>query len=196
MTAVVLASGSAARRRMLENAGIRFSVQTAPVDEAALRAGLAGATTEQAATVLAAAKAQMVSEAVPAALVIGADQILDLDGTWLEKPGDVAAARQQLWSLRGRTHHLVSAVVAWQRGRQIWQAVDRAELEMRPFSVAFLEDYMAQAGMAVTSCVGAYQLEGLGAQLFESVRGDYFTVLGMPLLPVLAMLRQQGVLIS
>lgn len=196
MTPIVLASGSVARRRMLEDAGVRFVVRTAAVDEAGLRAGLAGATTEQAATVLAAAKARVVSEAVPEALVIGADQILDLEGAWLEKPADLTAARRQLWSLRGRTHHLVSAVVAWRQGQPLWQAVDRAELEMRAFSEAFLGEYLAQAGAAVTSCVGAYQLEGLGAQLFRSVRGDYFTVLGMPLLPVLEMLRAQGGLTS
>lgn len=198
MTALVLASGSAARRRMLAEAGVVFRVQTAEVDEAGLRDSLrhGGATTGEAAAALAEAKARAVAALEPHAIILGADQILDMDGAWLEKPVDRAAARDQLLALRGRTHRLVSAVVAFHGAVPLWRAVDVAELAMRDFSDAFLDSYLDQAGDTVTASVGAYQLEGLGAQLFGTVRGDFFTVLGMPLLPVLDFLRQEGVLIS
>lgn len=196
MTPVILASASAARRYMLAAAGVAFSVETVAVDEPVLRDALkrAGTTTSEAAVALAAAKAATVSHRHPAALVLGADQILEHDGAWLEKPSDRDAARDQLRSLRGRSHRLVSAVTALQAGEFLWHAVDTAELDMRAFSDAFLTAYLDQAGDAVTASVGAYQLEGLGAQLFTAVRGDFFTVLGMPLLPLLDFLRHRGVL--
>lgn len=196
MTPVILASGSVTRQRLLTEAGVAFTVRVRPVDEIALRHDLRCRTvaTADAALVLADAKAACIAADHGDALVIGADQILDLDGAWLDKPADRAAAHIQLLSLRGRTHRLVSAVVAWRGGEQLWHAVQTAELDMRPFSDECLNRYLDQAGETVTSSVGAYQLEGLGAQLFTAVRGDFFTVLGLPLLPLLQFLREQGIL--
>lgn len=196
MTTVILASGSMTRQRLLIEAGVAFTVRVRPVDEIALRDQLRcrGASTTDAALALADAKAASVAGDHADTVVIGADQILDLDGAWLDKPADRAAAHTQLLSLRGRTHRLVSAVVAWRGGEQVWHAVQTAELDMRPFSEEFLNRYLEQAGEAVTSSVGAYRLEGVGAQLFTAVRGDFFTVLGLPLLPLLQFLREQGIL--
>ncbi len=146
---------------------------------------------------LAELKARSAGGRAPAgSLVLGADQILELDGVWLEKPADRAAARAQLASLRGRTHRLVSAVVAVKDGARIWHAVDRAELTVRPFSDAFLDAYLDRCGESVLGSVGAYRIEGEGAQLMARIRGDHFTILGLPLLPLLAFLREQGVLLS
>lgn len=198
MTPVVLASGSATRQRLLSEAGVVVTVQVRSVDEVAIRTRLHtdGASTVEAALALADAKAAAVAVDQGTALVIGADQILEYDGLWLDKPVDRAAAHAQLVSLRGRTHRLVSAVVVWRNGARTWQAVQTADLDMRPFSDAFLTHYMEQAADALTSSVGAYQLEGLGAQLFTAVRGDFFAVLGLPLLPLLQFLREQEVLTS
>lgn len=196
MTKLILASASVARQRMLTEAGVPFTVQIAAVNENSLRSELWTQTvsTEDAALALADVKARSFTNPSNDATVIGADQILDLDGAWLEKPADRDAARTQLLILRGRTHRLVSAVSAWQRGERIWQTVDTAELSMRAFTDDFVDYYIQQAGNAVLSSVGAYQLEGLGAQLFTSVRGDFFTILGMPLLPLLHFLRRQRIL--
>jgi len=159
---------------------------------------------------LAAAKAADVSARLPEALVIGCDQVLalaterrmDFGGKrWsaasyeiLEKPADVTAARGHLSRLRGRTHQLHASVVLAQGGEVLWSCTDSAELAMRDFSDGFLVQYLARAGARVCESVGAYQLEGLGVQLFEQVAGDYFTILGMPLLPLLEELRERGVL--
>lgn len=194
---IVLASGSATRRAMLEQAGVAFVVDTAPVDETAVKDAMRLETGNPArvAEVLAELKATRVSARHPGAIVIGADQMLDCDGVWYDKPADGAAARAQLQSLRDRTHRLVSAVVAVRDGQRLWHHTDQARLTMRRFSDAFLDDYLAKAGDAVLSSVGAYQLEGLGAQLFMAVEGDHFTILGLPLLPLLDFLRENGELI-
>ena len=183
---------------LLANAGVVFQVVPAALDEREAEKPLleAGATPEDVALALAMAKAVMVSELHPEALVIGADQTLDLDGSRLTKPADMEAARRQLLSLAGRVHHLHSAVACAKSGALIWQAVDSAHLTMRNLAPDFIGRYLTQAGPAVLQSVGAYQLEGLGAQLFDSVEGDYFTVLGLPLLPLLGCLRMQGVLDS
>ncbi len=198
MTAVILASGSATRHRLLTEAGLSFTVQVDPVDEVSLRdrSRAMGHSSADTATALADAKAAVVAAQRVDALVIGADQILERDDAWLDKPADHTRARWQLQSLRGRSHRLFSAVSVWRGDQRLWTTVDVAELEMRAFSDDFLEHYLEQAGDAVTSSVGAYQLEGLGAQLFTSVRGDFFTVLGLPLLPLLGFLRDEGVLRS
>jgi septum formation protein len=194
-TPVILASGSAVRARLLSEAGIAFRRIVAPIDEAELRLTLRaeGATAAMAAETLAELKAQRVSRRHPDALVIGADQILECEGEWFDKPTDPAAARATLARLRGRSHVLRSAVAVVRGGDRLWHRNEHATLLMRDFSDAFLDAYLAAAGPAALSSVGAYQLEGLGAQLFARVDGDYFTVLGLPLLPLLDFLRNHGV---
>jgi septum formation protein len=191
---VILASGSAARRRMLEAAGVAFEVDVPRVDEEAAKAGLRaeGMKPRDQALALAELKALSVSQ-VRAGFVIGADQMLALEGEVFDKPKSAAEGRDHLLRLRGRTHELVTAVVLARDGAVIWRQVDTPRLTMRAFSDEFLEDYIARAGDGVLTSVGAYQLEGLGAQLFERVEGDYFSVLGLPLLPFLAFLREQRV---
>lgn len=189
---IVLASGSATRRTMLENAGVPFVVDTAPVDEAAVKQSMRLETDNAArvAEVLAELKAVRVSARHPGAIVIGADQMLECDRQWFDKPADRAVARAQLLALRDRSHRLVSSVVAVRDGQKLWHHTDSAQLTMRRFSDAFLDQYLERAGDAVLSSVGAYQLEGLGAQLFMMVEGDHFTILGLPLLPLLDFLRE------
>ncbi len=194
---LVLASGSTVRRALLAAAGVPLAaVEPASVDEGMLRESLraGGATTEQAAHRLASAKAEMVATRHPGALVLGADQMLETAaGDWLEKPAGRAAARGQLQVLRGTTHRLVSAAILVRDGRAVWQAVDDARLTMRPFGDDFLETYLDAVGPAVTSSVGGYHLEGLGVHLFSCVAGDHFTILGLPMLPLLTALRSHGV---
>src|SRR5262249_265994 len=140
-------------------------------------------------------KAQRIARRNPGALVIGADQVLDCDGTLFDKPADAADVRRQLLLLRGRRHELVSVVVVARDGVRPWHHVGRAALTMRHLSRGFLDAYLKVAGGAVLAWVGAYQVEGVGAQLFARIDGDYFTILGLPLLPLLDFLREQGVLL-
>jgi len=194
---IVLASASAARRAMLESAGVSLAVDVAAIDEGAVKAGLRLETANPArvAETLAELKAVRVSARHPGAIVIGADQMLDHGGVWFDKPRDLAEARQQLLELRHRTHRLTSAVVAIRDGSRLWHHTEPALLTMRNFSEAFLDDYLARTGDEALTTVGAYRLEGLGAQLFLKVEGDFFTVLGLPLLPLLDFLRENGELI-
>lgn len=198
MSAVVLASGSATRRAMLEAAGVAVTVSPAAIDEGEVKASMRaeGASPADVAEALAVLKAQRASRRHPGALVIGADQMLDCDGVWYDKPADRAEARDQLLALRGRTHTLTSTAVAVRDGQRVWHATDRAKLTMRSFSHVFLETYLDAIGDTVLSTVGGYQLEGRGAQLFAKVEGDHFTVLGLPLLQLLGFLRDHGVLPS
>jgi septum formation protein len=193
---LILASASPYRRRMLENAGVAFSVVPADVDEASLKRRLAGEAQPAAAVAdaLARAKAQDVSARYPDAMIIGADQILAVDNELLDKPGDLAAARAQLERLRGRTHRLLSAVALAQAGDILWTHVGEAVLTMREFSPAFLDRYLALAGASLCRIVGAYEIEGLGIQLFDRVEGDHFSIIGLPLLPLLMELRSRGVI--
>jgi nucleoside triphosphate pyrophosphatase len=197
-TPVVLASASAVRAALLRAAGIPIQIDAAAIDEAEVKASLQAerATSAAIAETLAELKAQRVSRRHAGRLVIGADQVLDCDGVLFDKPADLAAARGQLLALRGRRHQLVSAVVLERDGQRLWHHVDCAELTMRNFSTGFLDRYLQSAGQAAVSSVGAYQLEGLGAQLFAHVEGDYFTILGLPLLPLLDILREHGILPS
>lgn len=197
---LVLASGSRSRRQMLEAAGLSFTIAPADLDERAIREILAAndATVAPAdvAEVLARAKAEAVSRVHPNAMIIGADQILALGDEIFEKPDGLDGARAHLAKLRGCTHQLHSAVVLAEAGAVVWTHVDTATLTMRAFTAAFLDHYLSRAGPIVCDSVGAYQLEGLGVQLFERIEGDYFTILGLPLLPLLAELRSRGLIAS
>jgi len=197
---LVLASGSATRRALLDAAGIAVSVHPADVDEAAIRDSMLatdeGVSHESVARVLAEEKAKAVSALKPDALVIGADQVLSFEGRLFEKPKSVDEAHAHLMTLRGRTHALHSAVALATQGAVVWQDTRTARLTMREFSGAALDDYLARAGDAVLTSVGAYQIEGPAVQLFEDVEGDHTTILGLPLLPLLKELRRREVLTS
>jgi septum formation protein len=179
---------------MLRNAGVAIEIAAPAIDEAEIMESLnrQGAPAAHVAETLAEMKAQRISPRFPGRFVLGCDQMLECDGLWLDKPESRAAARLQLKQLRGKSHSLVTSAVLVCDGARIWHVTDRAELRMRQFSDAFLDLYLEQAGEDVLRSVGAYQLEGLGAQLFERVTGDFFTILGLPLLPVLAILREHG----
>lgn len=191
---LVLASGSKIRAELLKNAGLSIDVDPADVDERAVEAPLLEADfpPDDIASVLAEAKANDVSARRNGDLVIGADQILAFEGERRTKPDDMEAARRQLLAFSGKTHELLSAVVISKDGEAIWRHVSTARLTMRELSPAFIGHYLANAGDVVLSSVGAYQLEGPGVQLFEKIEGDYFTILGLPLLSLLAQLRVLG----
>lgn len=193
---LILASASSTRARLLMEAGLDCSAVPAMIDESEVKAALRGegATAHQAAETLAELKAVRVSRDHPHALVIGADQMLDCDGEWFDKPADRDAARNTLRTLSRRTHRLVSGVCVVEDGRRVWHHTDHATLTMRPLSAPFIEAYLDAEGDRAQGSVGAYRLEGLGAQLFARVQGDYFTVLGLPLLQLLDFLRGRGVL--
>jgi septum formation protein len=193
---LVLASASASRAAILRGAGVAFEIVGAGVDETPIKAKLlaAGAAPRVIAEQLAAEKSRQASRLRPEALVIGADQTLELDGVLVDKAANVSEARARLTALRGRTHQLHAAVCAAEDGEVVWRQVESPALSARNFSDAFLDGYLARAGESVLASVGCYFLEGEGAQLFERIEGDYFAVLGLPLLPVLAMLRDRGAL--
>lgn len=192
---LVLASGSRTRAAMLEQAGVSAVLDKPLVDEDEVKAAgrAEGVSADIVAEALAELKAQRITRRHPGALVVGADQMLECEGRWFDKPADRAAARAQLLDLRGKTHRLVSCAVVVRDGERMWHRIDSARLTMRNFSEAFLDDYLTRVGDDVLHSVGAYQLEGLGAQLFQRVEGDFFTILGLPLLPLLGFLRVHGV---
>jgi septum formation protein len=190
---LILASGSAVRAMLLRNAGLEFAVQDSRVDEDAVKKSFAGGDTDALAQTLAAEKALAVSRAAPASLVIGADQILSCEGDRFDKPRDMDEARTNLKRFRAHTHTLHSGVVLALGGEIVWRHGDKAHLTMRDFSDSFLDWYLETLGEKVRSSVGCYQLEGPGIQLFEKIEGDYFTILGLPLLPLLAELRRREV---
>lgn len=192
---IVLASASAARTRLLTDAGVEHVRDPAHVNEAAIKADWSGRP-EALARELARTKALAMTTKHPDALVIGADQVLALGRNIVDKPGNVNKVRAQLEKLRGREHRLISAVAVAQGPDVLWDLVDTAHMRMRPFSDAFLDDYVTRAGASVAGSAGAYHLENLGAQLFEAVEGDFFTVMGLPLIPLLNFLRNQGALKS
>ncbi len=193
----MLASASEARAALLRAAGVPFTVLPAQLDEAPLRAALRArdASPQDAATALAEAKARQVMQRLgPDAVVLGADQILVLEGNWLEKPASIEAARRQLEQLRGRDHQLVSAAVLMGGAGRLWQIADRASLRMREFTDRFLERYLECVGSRILGSVGGYEVEGMGIQLFARIEGDHFTIRGLPLLPLLEALHVQGIL--
>ena len=191
---LVLASQAAVRASMLRAAGLSFTVQPARVDEGAVKEAMRGQDPDgrETARMLAGLKARRVSAGAPGAFVIGADQLLVCGDEWFDKPVDVGDARGQLRRLRGRSHTLVTAVCVARDDAEIWGDVACPQLTMRPFSDAFLERYLARAGDGILACVGGYEAEGLGAQLLAEIRGDWFSVLGLPLMPLLAFLREHG----
>ncbi|MGH6612951.1 Maf family protein [Sphingomonas sp.] len=194
---LVLASQSASRRAMLTAAGVPFEALAAGVDEESAKAAFAGEglAARDMADALAELKALKVSQRDGEALVLGSDSIVALeDGTMLDKPVDRMQAADHLRRLSGKRHELVSAAVMAEQGRAIWRIVDRAKMHVRPLSEAFIETYLDAEWPAISGCVGCYRIEGPGAQLFSRIEGSQFTVLGMPLLPVLDYLRVRGVL--
>jgi septum formation protein len=196
---IILASTSASRQRMLNAAGVSFEAVAPHVDEVELTAALQAemATPRMIADALAEAKAIKISRRFPGALVLGSDSVLEYgDHHMLDKPASLAQIAQHLRLLSGQTHHLISAAVMAQDGKPVWRVIDTAALTMRVLSEEFIADYVAKVGAQVMGSVGAYHLEGLGAQLFSHISGDHFSILGMPLLPVLDYLRQRKVLPS
>ncbi|HEX2840670.1 Maf family protein [Hyphomicrobium sp.] len=197
---LILASGSATRRALLEAAGIAIWIYPADVDEAAIRDALltenSHVSHESIAQTLADEKAKAVSALEPGAVVIGADQVLSFEGRLFEKPKSLSEARDCLLALRGKTHALHSAVALSKNGNVEWRNVETARLTMRNFSETALDRYLDHAGDEVLSSVGAYQIEGPAVQLFEAIDGDHATILGLPLLPLLAELRRREVLES
>lgn len=196
--AVVLASASKSRASLLTAAGVAFDVVPAHADEDAVKAALRaeGADARQCAETLAEIKAVQISQRLPEALVIGADQMLECDGIWFDKPKDLNGARAHLTAMRGKTHTLPTAVAVVLGGAVIWHHSASPRLTMRDFSDAFIEHYLANTGERILSSVGAYQLEGWGVQLFENIDGDFSTILGLPLLPLLRFLREHQVIMK
>ena len=191
---IILASSSPFRRALLVNAGVAVDAVPASVDERALEAPLqgSGVSPEDVALVLAEAKAGDVSEKRPGALVLGCDQTLSLGDEVFHKPADMEGARRHLLALSGKTHQLNSAAVLVRDGAVLWRHVGIANLTMRKLDPAFIGRHLARVGDKALSSVGAYQIEGEGIQLFEKIDGDYFTIVGLPLLAVLAELRKLG----
>lgn len=192
---LVLASASVVRQALLANAGLSFRAEAAAIDEAEIKraARTSGDTAGQAATTLAGLKARRIALRSPDAVIIGADQILECEGEWFDKPADKEAALRQLLALRGRTHTLTTAVVCHRGEQPLWHHIDRPRLTMRAVSDEFLDDYLTAEGDRALTSVGAYRLEGLGIHLFDRIEGEHTAVLGLPLLPLLGFLRQHGV---
>ncbi|MEP6342721.1 MAG: Maf family protein [Maricaulaceae bacterium] len=193
--AITLASGSQIRRQILDGAGLTYDVKTSLVDETTIKKSMIemGAPPRDIADALAEAKAIKVSRDKEG-LVIGADQIMVMDNLIYDKPKTMAEARARLLSMRGKPHYLIGAVVICDAGQAVWRHASKTTLHVRDFSENFLDDYLNQEGEDILSTVGAYKFEGRGAQLFSKVEGDFFSILGLSLLPVLDYLRVRGVL--
>lgn len=191
---IILASASPFRKAMLANAGLEFRSVVAEIDERAVEATLSGsgATPEEVAEVLAEAKATEVSGRNPGVVVLGCDQTLSLGDRMFHKPKDMEGARRHLLALSGKTHHLNSAAVLVRDSRVLWRTVSVARMTMRTLEPGFVGRHLASVGQKALQSVGAYQIEGEGIQLFEKIEGDHFTIVGLPLLPVLAALRDLG----
>jgi len=194
---VILASGSAIRRKLMTDAGLDFEVIVKPVDEAAIKESMLAesARLRDIADALAEAKSMRVSR-IEDGLVIGADQIMVMDNQLFDKPKDIDEARERLKLMRGKTHYLMGAVVICENGTPVWRHMAKTKLTMREFSDSFLDDYLEREADLVTKSVGAYRFEGLGAQLFSNVEGDFFSILGLSLLPVIDYLRTRGAIPS
>ena len=197
MVPIVLASASPTRIALLRNAGIEFTAVAAQIDERAIEAALAASARPPAeiAAALAEAKALSVAASRAGALVIGADQVLSADGRAWHKPSSIGEARDQLIALSGRTHELHSAIAVAREGTIGWRHSETVRLTMRPLTAGFIDDYLSRVGREALRSVGSYQIEGPGIQLFERIAGDYFAILGLPLLPLLAYLRNAGAIL-
>lgn len=195
-TSLILASKSPFRAQLLKNAGLTFGTENADIDERAVEAPLyrSGATPEDVAMVLAEAKALAVSEKHPDAIIIGCDQTLSLGDEIFHKPADLEEAGKNLLKLSGKTHQLNSGIVLVKNGETIWRHVAIAYMTMRPLQPEFIGRYLGRIGDNALSSVGAYQVEGEGIQLFEKIEGDYFTIIGLPLLPLLQKLREESLI--
>ncbi|MGH6866098.1 MAG: Maf family nucleotide pyrophosphatase [Methyloceanibacter sp.] len=194
---LILASTSTIRAELLEAAGLAFIVEPPGLEEGIIRQAISGEQPldpQDVAEVLARAKAEAVSDLASGAYVIGADQVLAFENQILTKPADMKAARNQLLDLRGKSHMLHTAVALATNGETVWSQTESATLTMRDVSPEFIGRYLAAADDAVLSSVGAYQLEGIGIQLFDKIEGDYFSILGLPLVPLLDALRREGVI--
>ena len=194
MKHLILASASKARSQILLNAGVDFRIQTSNVDETRIKENFKTAPAGEMALKLAFLKAREVSDIDNDALVIGADQVLECEGTLFDKPTNHAVASRHLKALRGKKHCLISAVCVVHDSKMLWSVTDSVNLTMRNLSDGFIQSYLNQAGTEIFSSVGGYRLEDLGAQLFTRVDGDFFTVLGLPLLPLLEFLRSKNML--
>ncbi|MFA9230696.1 MAG: Maf family nucleotide pyrophosphatase [Microgenomates group bacterium] len=194
MKLLILASASHIRQRLLGDAGLAVTSIAARIDEQTIKASLEAehAKPRDIADALAEMKARKVSEKHPDALVIGCDQVLDFQGTLFSKPQDTADLRAQLTSLRGKTHKLLSAVVLYENGKPVWRDMGEAQLTMRAFSDAYLDAYIDRHATTLLDSVGGYKLEEEGVRLFSKIEGDYFTILGLPLLPLLNYLNLRG----
>ena len=191
---ILLASASRFRKALLDNAGIAVEAVPAEIDERAVEEAVdrTGMTPADIAQILAEAKATEVSERYPDAWVVGSDQVLSLDGELLHKAADMGEARRRLLKLSGHTHVLDTGVVLARAGKAVWRHVSTARMTMRPLTPEFVGRYLSQAGSGVLASVGAYQIEGPGIQLFERIEGDHFTIVGLPMLPLLEALRAHG----
>lgn len=189
---LVLASSSPFRRMLMENAGLSFECRAADIDERAIESGLQNASPDETAATLARAKAIDVSRHFPGAIVIGSDQTMSLGTRVYHKPKSIDEARESVSSLSGKTHRLNSAIALVRDGQVVWEHVAHADLTVRDLSDTFVDGYLQRVGEKVSSSVGAYQLEGEGIQLFSKIVGDYFTILGLPMLPLLDKLRDLG----
>lgn len=197
MSSLILASGSTIRKQILTQAGLDFSVIVKPVDEAAIKASMMS---EKAAfTDIVATLAQIKTFRVSCqneGLVIGADQILVMDGLLFDKPENLDEVADRLWSMRGKKHNLINAVIVSRDGKELWRYINRTDLYVREFSRAFLETYIQTEGEILLQTVGAYRFEGMGVQIFSRVEGDFFSILGLSLLPLLEFLRQSKAISS
>jgi len=196
---LILASTSKTRARVLESAGLDFICEAPGLDEATMRQAIAGEKTldpHDVAEILARAKAEAVSDLAQGAFVIGADQVFAFENQIISKPETMEAARRQLLDLNGKTHQLHTAVAVATNGEAVWAETSVATLTMRQLSPEFIGHYLAAAGEAVLASVGAYQIESIGIQLFEKIEGDFYSILGLPLLPLLDTLRREGVIES